>query len=72
MYLSVLSYSKTIEKPVTFSGIGLHTGEKVNVTIKPANPDTGIIFKRVDLKYNNLYILIFECEQYFFKYNYIK
>ncbi len=45
---------KTIEKPVTFSGIGLHTGEKVNVTIKPANPDTGIIFKRVDLKYNNL------------------
>ena len=44
---------KTIEKPVTFSGIGLHTGEKVNVSIKPAHPDTGIIFKRVDLKANN-------------------
>ena len=45
---------KTIEKSVSFSGVGLHTGEKVNVTIKPAYPDTGIIFKRVDLETNNL------------------
>ena len=45
---------KTIKKAISFSGIGLHTGLKVNVAIKPALPDTGIIFKRVDLKKNNL------------------
>ena len=45
---------KTIKKAISFSGIGLHTGLNVNVAIKPALPDTGIIFKRVDLKKNNL------------------
>ena len=45
---------KTIKKSVSFSGVGLHTGVYVNVSIKPANPDTGIIFKRVDLKTNNI------------------
>ena len=45
---------KTIKKIISFSGIGLHTGLKVNVAIKPALPDTGIIFKRVDLSKNNL------------------
>ena len=45
---------KTIKNKVTFSGIALHTGLNVNVTIKPAEPDHGIVFKRVDLKNNNL------------------
>ena len=45
---------KTIKNQVSFSGIGLHTGLNVNVSIKSALPDTGIIFKRVDLKKNNL------------------
>ncbi len=45
---------KTIKNPISFIGVGLHTGLSVNVTIKPALPDTGIIFKRVDLKKNNL------------------
>ena len=45
---------QTIKKTISFSGIGLHTGLKVNVAIKPASPDTGIIFKRVDLEKNNL------------------
>ena len=45
---------KTIKNTITFSGVGLHTGVKVNVCIKPAQPDTGIIFKRVDLVKNNL------------------
>lgn len=40
---------KTILKEVIFSGIGLHTGNKANVTLKPADPDTGIIFVRLDL-----------------------
>ncbi len=45
---------KTIKNPITFSGVGLHTGLNVKVSVKPASPDTGIIFKRVDLKKNNL------------------
>ena len=45
---------KTIKNPISFGGIGLHTGLRVNVCIKPARPDTGIVFKRVDLKTNNL------------------
>ncbi len=47
---------KTVKKPVNFSGVGLHSGKLVNVTIKPSNPNTGIIFKRVDLNTNNLVI----------------
>jgi UDP-3-O-[3-hydroxymyristoyl] N-acetylglucosamine deacetylase len=45
---------KTIKKPVTFSGIALHNGLNVNVTLKSAKPNEGIVFKRVDLKDNNL------------------
>ena len=45
---------KTLKNNVTFSGIALHSGHKVNVNIKPAEPNFGIVFKRVDLKYNNL------------------
>ncbi len=44
---------KTIKKPISFKGIGLHTGLEVSVCIKPAKPDTGIIFQRTDLKTNN-------------------
>ncbi len=45
---------KTIKKPVSFSGIGLHSGKQVKICVKPSNPDTGIVFKRVDLADNNL------------------
>src|SRR5215212_1050415 len=31
------------------TGVGLHTGEKVYLTLRPAPPDTGIVFRRVDL-----------------------
>ena len=44
---------KTIKKNVNFSGIALHSGLDVNVCIKPAKPDFGIVFKRVDIKENN-------------------
>ena len=47
---------KTILKPVSFNGIGLHSGLKVNLTLKPAEPNTGILFKRIDLKENNILI----------------
>ena len=45
---------KTIKKEVSFSGIGLHSGKQVKICIKPSDPNTGIVFKRVDLKENNL------------------
>jgi UDP-3-O-[3-hydroxymyristoyl] N-acetylglucosamine deacetylase len=45
---------KTIKDPVSFNGVGLHSGKPVNMTVKPSGPDTGIIFKRVDLKKDNL------------------
>ena len=45
---------KTIKKDVLFSGIALHSGLSVNIRIKPAEPNFGIVFKRVDLKANNL------------------
>ena len=47
---------KTIKAPITFHGVGLHSGRKVKLKILPANPNNGIIFKRVDLKGNNLVI----------------
>ena len=45
---------KTIKTPISFQGIGLHSGKTVNLCLKSALPDTGIIFKRVDLNNNNL------------------
>ena len=45
---------KTIKNNVLLSGIALHSGLNVNVCIKPAKPNFGIVFKRVDLNYNNI------------------
>ena len=45
---------KTVRDNVSFSGISLHSGLNVNVTIKPALPNHGIVFKRIDLKSHNL------------------
>ena len=47
-------YQKTINSPISFEGIGLHSGKKSKITIFPGQNDQGIIFKRVDLKKNNL------------------
>lgn len=40
---------KTISRPLEFSGTALHTGERVNLRCLPAEADTGIVFRRVDL-----------------------
>ncbi len=40
---------KSISRPIETSGIGLHTGVPVNLTLKPAPPNTGYIFVRTDL-----------------------
>ena len=45
---------KTIRNDVTFNGVALHSGLDVNICIKPAKPNFGIVFKRVDFKENNL------------------
>jgi UDP-3-O-[3-hydroxymyristoyl] N-acetylglucosamine deacetylase len=44
---------KTISKNITIDGVGLHTGKFAKIVIKPASPNAGIIFKRVDLDKNN-------------------
>ncbi|MFZ9641917.1 MAG: UDP-3-O-acyl-N-acetylglucosamine deacetylase [Candidatus Methylopumilus sp.] len=40
---------RTLKKSISATGVGLHTGEKVKMTLRPALPDTGIVFRRVDL-----------------------
>jgi len=53
--MSVLN-QKTINRDITFKGVGLHSGVNVTMTVKPAKPNSGILFKRVDLKENNIVI----------------
>ena len=51
---------KTIKNTINFSGVGLHSGEIVNLSLKPAEPNTGIVFKRIDLNCNNIIYPSFE------------
>ncbi len=53
-------YQKTLNSQVSFSGIGLHSGKKVDVTLEPANSNSGITFKRIDLEKNNEVIANFK------------
>ena len=57
--MSILS-QKTINKKISFSGIGLHTGINVEISLIPSAPNTGIVFKRIDIKQNNIIIPTFE------------
>ena len=45
---------KTVKSPINFSGIGLHSGKISNISLKPSEPNSGIVFKRTDLKINNI------------------
>ena len=47
---------KTIKNPINFTGVGLHNGKISNISLKPTEPNSGIIFKRTDLKVNNIVI----------------
>ena len=53
--MSVLN-QKTINRDITFNGVGLHSGVNVTMTVKPAKPNSGILFKRIDLKENNIIV----------------
>jgi UDP-3-O-[3-hydroxymyristoyl] N-acetylglucosamine deacetylase/3-hydroxyacyl-[acyl-carrier-protein] dehydratase len=43
-------HQQTLNRPADFSGVGLHSGNRVSMTFLPAPPNTGIRFRRVDLE----------------------
>lgn len=45
-----MNKQKTIKQAITISGVGLHTGKEVTMTLKPANINAGFSFVRVDLE----------------------
>ena len=51
--MSILT-QKTVSKKISFEGIGIHTGLKSKLDILPAEPNTGIVFIRKDMKTNNI------------------
>ena len=53
---------KTLNKSLEIKGIGLHSGKEVTLKILPAEPNTGIQFKRTDLQSDNIVIpSVFNC-----------
>ena len=57
--MSLLSQS-TVSDKISLSGVGIHTGKRVKLNILPSSPNSGVIFKRVDLNKNNIVIPNFE------------
>ena len=57
-YISTLSSSvslqKTLKRKIHFSGVGVHNGRAVSISIEPAKVDTGIVFHRTDLEKDNI------------------
>ena len=51
--MSILK-QKTLKKEINLSGVGLHSGNNVNIKLVPQRPNTGIYFKRTDLVLNNI------------------
>ena len=51
---SYVLLQKTLKRRINFSGVGVHSGRAVSMSIEPAEPDTGIVFKRTDLEKNNV------------------
>ena len=40
---------RTLKSVIRAAGVGLHTGQKVRIALRPAPPDTGVVFRRIDL-----------------------
>ncbi|WP_075534352.1 UDP-3-O-acyl-N-acetylglucosamine deacetylase [Candidatus Pelagibacter communis] len=57
--MSILN-QKTLNQPINFEGITLHKGKHAKVRILPSSPNSGVVFKRVDLKNNNFISANFE------------
>ncbi len=51
--MSILK-QKTLKKEINLSGVGLHSGKNVNIRLVPQGPNTGIYFRRTDLRSNNI------------------
>lgn len=47
--MSTPAFQQTLAHPASLAGVSLHTGENVTLTLRPAAPDTGLKFKRIDL-----------------------
>ncbi len=45
----MVTYQKTLRNSISCTGVGVHSGELINMTIRPASADTGIVFKRMDV-----------------------
>lgn len=50
LFNPAVPHQQTLGKPVSFSGVGLHSGNRVSATFLPASPNTGLRFRRVDLE----------------------
>jgi UDP-3-O-[3-hydroxymyristoyl] N-acetylglucosamine deacetylase / 3-hydroxyacyl-[acyl-carrier-protein] dehydratase len=50
LFNAVVLHQQTLNRPASFSGVGLHSGNRVTMTILPAPPNAGIRFRRVDLE----------------------
>ena len=48
------NFQKTLKQKTSFEGIGLHTGKVAKVSLNPAPENSGIVFKRTDIKKNNI------------------
>ena len=46
---TIMVRQRTLKNSIQANGVGLHTGEKVYLTLRPSAPDTGVIFRRIDL-----------------------
>lgn len=47
--VSTQPLQRTLKRPIVLSGIGLHSGKEVRLTLQPAQPGTGVVFVRADL-----------------------
>ncbi len=50
----IVLLQKTLQRKINFSGVGVHSGRAVSMSIEPAETDTGIVFERIDLEKNNV------------------
>ncbi|MGY3611719.1 UDP-3-O-acyl-N-acetylglucosamine deacetylase, partial [Bradyrhizobium sp. Lot11] len=47
MAIGLLGFQTTVSHPVTLTGIGVHSGAEVSITLNPAESDTGVVFQRL-------------------------
>ena len=48
VFCTLMGMQKTLLEPVKIQGVGLHSGLRVNVVLRPSSPNTGVSFVRTD------------------------